>query len=522
MKLRIITALLGIVSLNAVAQQPVVKADNRFNGLDTTFQRVLKTWNAAGFAVAVIQKDKVIYAKGFGYRDAENKLPVTPNTLFAIGSCSKAFTTTLIGKLQKEGKVNIDQPVTNYLSELKFYNEDMTNHITLRDMMSHRTGLSRFDMSWYLFNTSSTDSLLKRIQYMEPNAGLREKWQYNNFMYMAQGALIEKLTGKSWGEHIKEKLFIPLGMTHSNVSIPELLKGEDIAKGYGLKPDHTLDKLAYYNIDGMAPAGAINSNVNDMAKWMSAWINNGKYEGKEIIPENFRNQAISSQAIVEEGLPGKESPDVYFGNYGFGWFLDSYKGHYRVEHGGNIDGFSAISSFFPADSIGVVVLSNQNGSKVPVVVKDIIVDRLLHLKYQDWVSTVKNAQDKDELARAKEKKKTVTVQHHPSTHPVADFAGSYSHPAYGAMKIYAENDSLFAKSKIRTYWLKQTNYDIFELYDKDPKDGVNTATGYAGFNVQFHMNLSGNIDGFEAQLESRLKPFLFARAKDVKQAKAPE
>ncbi|MBB5622258.1 CubicO group peptidase (beta-lactamase class C family) [Pedobacter cryoconitis] len=522
MKLRIITALLGIVSLNAVAQRPVSKEDSRFNGLDTTFQRVLKTWHAAGFAVAVVQKNKVIYARGFGYRDAEKKLPVTANTLFAIGSCSKAFTTTLIGKLQKEGKVNIDQPVNNYLPGLKFYNEVMTDHITLRDMMSHRTGLSRFDMSWYLFNTSSTDSLLKRIKYMEPNAGLREKWQYNNFMYMAQGALIEKLTGKSWGDNIKEKFFIPLGMTHSNVSIPELLKSEEISTGYGVKPDNTLDKLDYYNIDGMAPAGAINSNVNDMAKWLIAWINNGKYEGKEIIPEDFRNQAISSQAIVEGALPEKGSLDTYFGNYGFGWFLDSYKGHYRVEHGGNIDGFSAISSFFPADSIGVVVLSNQHGSKVPVIVKDIIVDRLLHLKYQDWNSKIKSERDKAELASAKEKKKAIETQHNPSTHALKDFAGSYTHPAYGTMKIYVQNDSLFAKSKIRTYWLRHANYDIFELFDKDPKDGVNITTGYAGFNLQFHMNLSGNIDGFEAQLESKLKPFLFARVEDVKQLKAPE
>lgn len=522
MKLRIITVLLAFSSLHAVSQQSAPKTDSRFNGLDTTFQRVLKTWHAAGFAVAVIQKNKVIYAKGFGYRDVTNKLPVTPNTLFAIGSCSKSFTTTLIGKLQKEGKVNIDQPVNKYLPGLKFYNEIMTNHITLRDMMSHRTGLSRFDMSWYLFNTLSADSLLKRIQYMEPNADLREKWQYNNFMYMAQGALIEKLTGKSWGDNVKEKLFIPLGMTSSNVSIPELLKSEDIAVGYGVKPDNTFDKLDYYHIDGMAPAGAINSNVNDMAKWMIAWINNGKYEGKEIIPEDFRNQAISSQAIIYGALPEKEYPDIYFGNYGFGWFLNSYKGHYRAEHGGNIDGFSAIASFLPADSIGVVVLSNQHGSKVPVIVKDIIVDRLLHLKYQDWNSKLKNEQDKAELASAKEKKKTITAQHNPSTHRVADFAGSYSHPAYGTMKVYMENDSLFAKGKIRTYWLRHANYNIFELFDKDPKDGVNTATGYAGFNLQFHMNLSGNIDGFEAQLEGGLKPFLFTRAEDLKQVKAPE
>ncbi|MGY0035423.1 serine hydrolase [Pedobacter sp. NJ-S-72] len=357
---------------------------------------------------------------------------------------------------------------------------------------------------------------------MEPNAGLREKWQYNNFMFMAQGALIQKLTGKSWSDNVKEKLFIPLGMTHSNTSIPELLKSGEIAAGYGVKPDNTLDKLDYYNIDGMSPAGSINSNVYDMAKWMTAWINNGKYEGKEIIPKDFRNQAISSQAIVEGALPGKESPDIYFGNYGFGWFVDSYKGHYRVEHGGNIDGFSAISSFFPADSLGIVVLSNQNSSKVPMIVKNIITDRLLNLKYQDWNIKTKNDQDKADLASAKENKKTIAAQHNPSTHPLADFAGSYTHPAYGTMKVYMENDSLFAKTSVRKFWLRHSNYDIFELFKKDPKKGVDTTTGYTDINLQFHMNSSGDIDGFENPFESGTKPFLFIKEEDVKQVKAPE
>jgi CubicO group peptidase (beta-lactamase class C family) len=521
MKLKIIALLLCIVTLNAVAQKQI-KGDARFDGLDTTFQRVLKTWNAAGFAVAVIQKNKVIYVKGFGYRDLENKLPVTPNTVFAIGSCTKAFTTALIGKLQKEGKVNIDQPVNNYMPGLKFYNDVMTSNITLSDMMSHRTGLARFDMSWYFFNTPSTDSIVQRIKYMQPNAGIREKWQYNNFMFAAQGALIEKLSGKSWGDNIKERLFIPLGMTHSNVSIPELLEGGEISAGYTLRSDNSIKKMEYYHIDGMSPAGAINSSINDMAKWMTAWVNNGKFEGKEIIPEDFRNEAISSQAIVDGSLPEKESPDSYFSNYGFGWFVDSYKGHYRVEHGGNIDGFSASSCFFPADSAGIVVLSNQNGSKVPGIIRNIISDRILNLKYQDWNSKIKNEQDKADEAREKgQQKKIAEAKHNPSTRPLGSFTGKYNHPAFGTMKVYVVNDSLFAKTSVRTLWLRHANYDIFEVFDKDPKEGIDTTKVY-GINLQFHMNVSGDIDGFESKLEDGLKPFFFAREEDVKQVKAPE
>ena len=198
MKRFLFATLLIATGLTSSAQRKAKQAPDRFAGLDTAFERVLKDWHAAGFAVAVVEKDKIIYAKGFGYRDLENKIPVTPNTLFAIGSCTKAFTASMIGLLQKDGKLSIDKPVRNYLPELKFYNNEMNNSIILRDLMCHRTGLPRHDYSWYGFPSSSRDSLMKRIQYMEPSAGIREKWQYNNFMFLLQGMITEKITGKSW------------------------------------------------------------------------------------------------------------------------------------------------------------------------------------------------------------------------------------------------------------------------------------------------------------------------------------
>jgi CubicO group peptidase (beta-lactamase class C family) len=495
------------LALHGTAQQTT---DPRFAGLDTAFARVLKTWHAAGFAVAVIEKNKVVYAQGFGYRDIDNKLPVTPNTLFAIGSCSKAFTATLIGKLQQDGKLDIDKPVTNYLPELRFYNDAMNNTITLRDMMSHHTGLPRHDLSWYFFNNPSTDSLVMRIQYMEPTYGVRQKWQYNNFMFASQGALVEHLSGKSWGDNIREKFFMPLGMTRSDVSIPELEKTEDIAVGYGVKKDTIIKKLEYYHIDGMAPAGAINSSVNDMAKWVTAWINNGKYNGMEIIPESFRNQAISSQSVIDGALPGKEKPDIYFANYGFGWFLGSYKGHYRVEHGGNIDGFSASTCFFPSDSLGIVVLSNQDGSAVPSIVRNLISDRLLGLKYHDWNSDLKHEVDKGKQEADKEKKEKVSTVKHPATHSLDDFAGNYSNPGYGTMKLSVSHDSLFVKTNRQTIWLRHANYDIFEVFNKDPKEGIDTSEK-VDLRLQFRMNLSGDIDGLEGQLEDGLKPIVFTK-----------
>ncbi|MDP9078096.1 MAG: serine hydrolase [Bacteroidota bacterium] len=518
MKLKICAFLLCILAMHANAQKSTaINKDPRFKGLDSAFARVLKTWHAAGFSVAVVEKNKVVYAAGFGYRNVDSKLPATANTLFAIGSCSKAFTASLIGKLQKDGKVELDKPVTNYLPSLKFYNDGMNNSITLRDMMSHRTGLPRHDLSWYFFNTPSTDSLVQRIQYMEPTFPVRQQWQYNNFMFAAQGDLVEKLSGKSWGDNIKEKFFVPLGMTRSDVSIAEMEKTDDIATGYGLKKDTIINKRDYYHIDGMAPAGAINSSANDMAKWLITWINDGKYEGKEIIPGGFRNDAISSQSIINGALPGKEEPGIYFANYGFGWMLQSYKGHYRVEHGGNIDGFSASTCFFPADSVGIVVLSNQDGSTVPSVVRNLIADRMLNIKYHDWNSDLKHAADKGKAEAAKMGKEKITtaVKHNPATHALADYAGSFNNPGYGTFKVRLIKDSLFVKTSSKTLWLRHANYDVFEIFNKDPKDGIDTSEK-ADVNIQFRINLAGDIDGFETQLEAGLKPIVFTRIAEAK------
>lgn len=339
----ILPLLFALVASTAFAQTE----DARFAGLDAQLEGVRASFYAPGFAVAVVDKNGIVWSKGFGYRDVAKKLPATPNTLYAIGSCTKAFTSAMIGVLQQQGKLELDKPAHNYLSSLKFFNDAMYDRITLRDMMSHRTGLPRHDFSWYFFQSGSTDSLMQRVAYMEPTAGVRDRWQYNNFMFAAQGAIAEKVTGKSWAQNIRETFFLPLGMNSSNFTLDEWSKGAEAAVGYGLKSDTAIDKIDYYNIAGMAAAGAINSSVTDMAQWVQCWINGGMYKGKTIFPTAYYTPAISSQAIIGAGLPTKEKPDVMFSNYGFGWFLASYRGHYRVEHGGNIDGFSASTSFFP-------------------------------------------------------------------------------------------------------------------------------------------------------------------------------
>lgn len=492
------------------------KKDNRFAGLDTAFSRVLKEWKAPGFAVAVVEKNKVVYAKGFGYKDFENKIPVTVHTQFAIGSCTKAFTASVLGILRKDGKINFDSAAINYIPELRFSSGALTTGVTIKDMLTHRTGIPRYDYSWYLWSSESEDSLLRRVRYMEPSYPLRTKWQYNNWMYFLLGVTGERLTGKSWHENIRNYFFKPLGMTESNTNKKDHELYKDIAFGYGLKDDSIIYKMDFYNIAGMAPAGSINSTVTDMAKWVTVWINGGKYQNAEIIPGSYITEAESGQMVISGALPQKETPDLYMANYGYGWMVSSYRGHYRVEHGGNIDGFSASTSFFPSDSIGIVVLVNQNGSSVPSIVRNIIADRVLKLKPKDWQTESKQAADKAKET-AKKAEKSMSDNRKRGTHPshtITDYTGSYNNPAFGSFTISLKKDSLMAIAGSKELYLRHYHYDVFEGFVKDEKFGIDTSDGVK---MQFYMDEAGDIRGLKTQLEPLLPPMDFAKTVTTKE-----
>ncbi|MBC7868269.1 MAG: serine hydrolase [Gloeobacteraceae cyanobacterium ES-bin-316] len=502
-------------SLTTVAQKASKKTD-RFAGLDTAFARILKDWKAAGFAVAVVEKNKVVYAKGFGFKDWEAKLPVTENTQFAIGSCTKAFTASLIGLLAKDGKVDVDKPVKNYLPALNFFNNEMNNNVTLRDMMSHRTGVSRYDYSWYFFPSRSRDSLMQRIQYMEPSEPLRKKWQYNNFMYLLQGVVVEKLSGKSWEDNIREKIFTTLGMTNSTVTLAEWMKASDLAVGYDVRKDR-IHKAEYYDISGMAPAGSINSSVLDMAKWVSMWIQSGKHKDKEILPAAFVAEAISSQMVVTGALPSVERPDMFMSNYGLGWMLTSYRGHYRVEHGGNINGFSASTSFFPSDSIGIIVLCNQDGSSVPTMVRNLLSDRMLGLPYRDWHTLAFSADTSGKNKAAAAMKSVVSDRKYGTkpSHLLKDYEGIYSSAGKESFEISLQNDSLFMTVPNEKLYLRHYHFDIFNLWDKNDL-ADNDSDNVQGLKIMFDMDERADISSASMPLEGTAKPILFTKTEKAK------
>lgn len=493
--------LISILTLSS----SIAQEDNRLNGLDKELHEILEITKAPGFAVAIVEKDKLVYAKGFGYRDYENKIPADANTLYAIGSATKAFTSSILGQLRQEDKISFDDSPLEYVSELKFYNDEMNNNIIVKDLMSHRTGLPRHDLSWYLFPTQNKDSLLQRVAYQEPFTGIRQQWYYNNFMFLAQGVIAERITGKSWEDNIRARFFEPLEMKRSNLNIDELRKSTNAALGYELKNDGIISKMDYYNISGMSPAGSINSSVTEMSNWVITWINNGKFKGEEVIPKAYIDEAISSQMVVSSALPDNEFPDIHFTNYGYGWFVSSYRGHYRVEHGGNIDGFSANVAFFPSDSIGVIILTNQNGSAVPSMVRNTIADRMLNTEKTNWAKRFQEQQAKAKAQNEVQAESSKIENTRPS-HILQDYIGKYAHPGYGEFEVIAENDSLFACFPLKKLYLKHYHYDVFEPFEVTDS-GVDS-TG-VGIQFNFETSNSGEISLVKMNTESAIDPIEF-------------
>ncbi|GMQ28156.1 serine hydrolase [Algoriphagus confluentis] len=486
------------------------KKTDPFKTLDSELEKARVALKTPGFAVAIVQKDKIVYAKGFGYKDVENQVPVTENTLFAIGSSSKAFTSAVLGVLRKDEKIDFDERPGKYIPELRFAEPWMNEQIIVKDLMAHRTGLPRHDFSWFMFPSESKTELIKRIEFQEPFTGLRQQWYYNNWMFFLQGEIGARITGKTWEQNVKELFFDKLGMTRSNFRIPDLEKDADKSFGYSVELDGKTTRMDYYNIAAMGPAGAINSSVSEMSNWLITWINGGKFKGEQIIPEDYVKEAMSAQMVVSAGTPSKEHSDVQFSNYGYGWFLASYRGHYRVEHGGNIDGFSASASFFPTDSLGIMILTNQNGSPLPNVVRNMIADHMLNLEPADWLGeTVKRLEEAKE-AQAKAKAaadSTSKVSLTKPSHILMDYTGTYSHPGYGKMEIDLKNDTLFVQTGLLGGFLEHKDYDTFNMYliyqGEPNRDNP--------FVFQFVSNMTGDISGLKAALEPAIDPIEFKR-----------
>jgi CubicO group peptidase (beta-lactamase class C family) len=464
--------------------------------------KVMADWRVPGMAVGVVKDGEVVYMKVFGYRDVEKQLPVTSKTLFAIGSSTKAFTAMAVGMLVDDGELDLDTPLIEYLPDFRLYDDYATLHTTPRDLLCHRTGMPGYDPIWIL-SSRSRDEYYHRLRYLEPNAGFRDVFQYNNFMYMVAGILVGRLGGGSWEKFVSERIFKPLGMEHSNLSVNDTKKANDFSQPYMTFSEEP-EKVPFRNIDAFGPGGAINSNIEDMTKWVLLHLNNGKLDDKQLVSEASLSQTHLPHMVIRDPLDAKM---VQSSMYGQGWFISDYRGYPLVEHGGNIDGFSALVSLLPEENTGVVVLFNSLNLMGYVIVRDIY-DRLLGLEERNWSSFYKNlfAEIMEAMfgaAGAEEKPKPNTS---PSL-PLADYAGIYEHPAFDRVGVLMDNDKLIVKFQSGlTSELEHFHFDVFK--------GTTADFYLPVINIRFHLSTSGDVESFSMPLGSGVPDMVFRRVKE--------
>jgi CubicO group peptidase (beta-lactamase class C family) len=480
----------------------------RFWRINLQIEKILQATNTPGCAIAIVEGNKVLYAQGYGYRDYANKLKADANTLFPIGSATKAFTAALLGQHRENGLLTFEESPLNYVPGLRFYTEQLNNNLIVEDLMSMRTGLALHDKAWSGIPVSDTDSLLKRIEYLEPATKLRTKWNYSNFSYFVMGAITEKLTGKTWEENVENSLFKPLRMTNSTIGVKSLEQNSNVSLGYNTS-GNTVEQVAYFDIAAMSPAGGINSTARDMGNWLLTWINKGRFDKEQVLPEQYVLEAMSPHAVMPRGyLPDEEFAGMYTAGYGYGWMISDYKGHYRVEHGGSIDGFRSTVAFFPNEEMGVVVLTNQSNYEAAMMIRNTLVDHILDVKKTDWIHMYLENQ----VASQREPKVPVTPAMTAksvaiTTQDLESYAGSYANPGYGNIKLFFEGDSLYTYFRRRKLSVvpKATDQDTFHA----------TSLVYP-FNrtmppLQFKRDEKGTITSLSIKFEPELKAIEFSR-----------
>jgi CubicO group peptidase (beta-lactamase class C family) len=480
-------------------------AASALEGFDEFVSSAMKSWNVPGLAVAIVRDGTVVLAKGYGLRNVRSNLPVTADTVFAIGSSTKAFTTMAMGILVEEGKLDWDEPVTKYLPRFALMDTFAGERMTPRDLVTHRSGLPRHDLAWYNA-TLSRRELVERLPYLEPNAGFREKFQYQNLMYLTAGYLAGEVDGTSWEDVLRSRLLEPLGMTHSNFAVSDSQKTPDFATPYTLKEKAPID-VPFRIIDAVGPAGSINSTANDMAKWLKLHAGGGVVDGTRVVAARQIQEMHRPQMVIQT-FPGLfEDPEIQQPSYGLGWFVESYRGKKRVHHGGNIDGFSTMVSLLPDEGIGVVVLANLNGTPLPTIVARHASDRMLGLEPIDWNGRALRRRDVAEKASAVAKKaageerKTGTRP----AHSLDEYTGEYSHPAYGSVVVAREGAGLAARFHDIPIRLNHWHYETFR------GDVEDETLAEVKLFFQFFTDGQGEVDRVTVPFEPAVEPIAFRK-----------
>lgn len=459
--------------------------DERLAEIDAYAKTVMATHGGPGMAIAIVKDDKLAFAKGYGTRDLGKQDPVDENTLFAIASNSKAFTTASLAILVDEKKVAWDDKVTKYLPDFQMYDPWVTSELTVRDLVTHRVGLDTFsgDLLWYE-TTYSADDILKRVRYLKPVSSFRTRYGYQNLMFIAAGKVVEKASGKKWCDFVTERILTPLGMKRTTCGFGTMEANAAIPHN---ESGGKLRALPHGNVNGGYGAVALNSSVADLSKWIRTQLGKGKFEGKQIFSEQQSwqmHQPYLTQPISEAA--SRNNPTRHFSGVAMGWFVYDYHGRKIINHSGGLDGMLSYTVLIPEENVGFVVLTNSESPGFGIMmskIRDVFVDA----PKRDWNTEAVEQVKRNKAAADAERQKAdaARVANTKPTIALENYAGTYSDKLYGDIMIAMENGKLvmrFGASPNFVADLEHWHYDTFEIRWR-PSVSYNFPRGFATFTI---------------------------------------
>jgi CubicO group peptidase (beta-lactamase class C family) len=476
-----------------------------FADWDQFIDEQLKLWKVPGASIALVKDGKIISVRGHGFRDAERKLPMTGDTVQPIASVTKSFTVASLATLVRDGKIEWDKPVRDYLPDFRLHADYATNTVTVRDLVTHRSGLPRHDFAWF-GSTRTREELFKRLRHFELSAEPRARFQYNNFMYMTAGYLGGKAAGSDWETLVRKNVFEPLNMHSSSFAVADLKRMPDYATGYQFDNDDNAKPKAYQELVAMGPTGSINSNARDMANYLSMYANGGVFDGKTIIaPNDYRAMTTGQMTLPDSRLWVERAGP----QYGMGLFTVNYRGVTLVDHGGNMPGASTAFAFIPGRGIGVYTTVNMSGSFLRDVIMYAAIDRLLGMKPVDWSARFRDVYEKNKASQKAALAQKVTPKRLGTKPSFAldEYVGEYEHEGYGIVTIGSKENQLTIGYNGFTAPLPHLHLDVFQ----SPKDELSE---FDETRVQFMTNFDGDLTGLRTEFESAVKPIEFRRLPD--------
>ena len=437
---------------------------------DQTINKSLQDWHIPGAAVAIVKDEETLYMKGHGLRDIELGLPITENTRFPIASMTKTFTAMGAAILVDEGLLSWDQPVRDLMPGFRLADDYATARTTLRDLLSHRTGLPRHDATWYGTHKTQQE-LYDGLRHLKSSADFRSLWQYNNLMYEVVGLMCAQASGaESWESFIQNRVIDPLGLTSTTANAEKAgsTRFSDIALPYRLKNGENEPHRIPVFEHNLGPAGSIHSTLTDMITWIKVHTNRGLSKGVQLVSEQNLGHMHTPQMLIEATAQQISLFNNKLFSYGLGWFIEPYQGVTLCHHGGNVGGFSLITGFVPQENIGLVVLTNIKGTFLTKALMYEALDRVLGVdsgKTKDWISEYLKLSHKSEQEElnALVDSNLARIADSPASHELKDYAGTYIAPGYADIEIKRKDNELWGFYAGEWFKLLHYHYDIFEL-----------------------------------------------------------